>query len=382
LRALGKDPNSPINRDRLEFITLEDGRILSAFHDDPLEILDIVHDIEKMTRKPAPVIGLIDSIEFTITSLLRDNMQFESGEITAVISINSNCTKLFFLNGNELFHISPIIYSGVQHRGSANKIYAKVLYELSNEAITGLDRIVILGDDEKNSYKEFFAAKFPDLAIDDLSSLHFHDLMSEPIVDNVLSRYYLAIALALKSANLNNANYYPTNFVPAKVKEKQSVFSIGWHGYLMLAILFICVLGVSVQNRKVSNELKVSQLSLLDIDSELEQLKNVETFVDSMRLKANSIEKGSALLDSVRLGTTRWLGTLEKFARVYTEIGDMHVIKIRANAKNMDFIVDAKSKENVVKLERMLENSKIVSIERVYVGATPVHRVTLKVEVD
>jgi len=225
-----------------------------------------VHDIEKMTRKPAPVIGLIDSIEFTITSLLRDNMQFESGEITAVISINSNCTKLFFLNGNELFHISPIIYSGVQHRGSANKIYAKVLYELSNEAITGLDRIVILGDDEKNSYKEFFAAKFPDLAIDDLSSLHFHDLMSEPIVDNVLSRYYLAIALALKSANLNNANYYPTNFVPAKVKEKQSVFSIGWHGYLMLAILFICVLGVSVQNRKVSNELKVSQLSLLDID--------------------------------------------------------------------------------------------------------------------
>ncbi len=351
--------------ENLGYIELADKSLFTLLHEDPLVFSSLLLESFALLRNNPPKIGLIDSTEFILAHEIIHNYTLGEQDHTAVILFTSGHTKVFFMRGQHIHSVLPTIYEGSESETVCDTAFAKILFEFDSGKLAVLTRIVLAGDIDRVHAEKFFKDKWPAAAVSRLEIVRavFDEKLES--LQGRTSTFALPIALALKALDDHPKPPYQHNFLPRRIKEKQSVYRIAWHGILLLCILFAAVMFLTVQSIKSMQKINGYRDEQTYLRQRLQQLANVADEVDSLRAEISKMEVGTAIIDSLNKRSIRWAPLIEAFSQAHAEAGPFSFIKLASqDGGRLNVDMELLHEEQVVRLERLIQKSMVTDVNK------------------
>jgi len=152
--------------DAVDAIKTDEGNLLCIVREDGLSLINALENIKGFIGNRLPVIPAIDSADVSMMNLVRQSYQLEPHEVTVVIYVGVEFTRLIFMRGSHFYQFAPIIGEGYDSPNLQNTVYSRLLLEQDNLAIPQISRIVLAGQCRRIGFKEFLTQQLPDQEID------------------------------------------------------------------------------------------------------------------------------------------------------------------------------------------------------------------------
>jgi hypothetical protein len=362
-QAFSGEPYAEAKAEHIGFLRLPDYSLFGLFHDDPMVFCSLLLESFSLLRDRPPTIALIDSTEFALAHEIIQQHKLGEQEQTSVIFFSQSYTKIFFMRGNYLQVVLPTIYEGAESESVCETAFAKILFEFDSGKLSALDNIILVGEVERVRGEKFFKDKWPSAKISRLEIVRAQLAEKLEVMHGRTSPYAVPIALALKSLADKPKPPYVHNFLPRRIRDKQSIYRIAWHGILLLVILFCSVVALTVQS--VQSMQRARQLQQRDayLSTRMTDLNLIAEEVDSLRAKIQVMETGTALIDSLNKVSTRWSPIIASFSTAYEAVGPFSFIKLEAtNGTGCTVETELAQERQVALLERMIPQCTVTSV--------------------
>ncbi len=349
--------------ENVKYLKQENGSLLSVVHDDPLVLAALFSEACTLTRTSPVRLTLIDTVEFVLAHEICKNYEFDKDSHTAVMVFAEGFTKIFFMAGNEIISVLPTIHEGADSETVCDTAFSKILFELDSGNISSLNNIILVGENARLDSDVYFKKRLPELNVIRFDAGRAANGPNMEQYESQMESYGIAIALALKILDDKKTTPYNQNFLPARIKDKTSIYKVSWHGLLLLVFLFLSAFFITTKSIGNNSYIKKAVATSAFLDGELKDLTLVAHQVDSLRNEIRELKKSTALIDSMTKETIRWTSTIEAFSNAYQEIGPFSITKI-VTPQSDHMVVDLKMKDRaqVAKLERYINSSFISSI--------------------
>ena len=140
----------------------------------------------------------MDSNEVSLANLARNSYNFyETNEITVIVQLETEFSRIIFMKGDDLLTVSPIITEGLSPEIN-EIIYSKIIYELDNLNISEINNLLLSGKASTSTAKSFFEKEFPKVRVGFIVSQPLAENLSTQFSREDLSDYAIPIALAWK----------------------------------------------------------------------------------------------------------------------------------------------------------------------------------------
>jgi Tfp pilus assembly protein PilN len=110
-----------------------------------------------------------------------------------------------------------------------------------------------------------------------------------------------------------NPRIYDVNLLPSSVREGQRVFKLAWHGYVLLALLFLSTLFFTWQVRVKSDEISKQRDLLERKQTQVAENQTLTTSIQSLQEELGRYHTSLALYDTLVPGSDRW-------SKVFTQL--------------------------------------------------------------
>ncbi|HTR81453.1 MAG TPA: hypothetical protein VMM58_07460, partial [Bacteroidota bacterium] len=100
------------NADAVAYIPATEGQILSVIREDGLSLIDILENVKDFIGKRIPRIPFIETSDISLMNLVRANFDITSEEISVIIYVGNEFSRLIFMKGKDFLHFAPVISEG------------------------------------------------------------------------------------------------------------------------------------------------------------------------------------------------------------------------------------------------------------------------------
>lgn len=366
-RAIWQDlfvePPTEAKLENIGFIKNGDGHYLALVHDDPLVLATLLFEAMKLMRSKPPQVALIDSVEFSLAHALNVHTALPQDDHSAVILFAMSFTKIIFFHGGMIEEVLPTIHEGADSDHICETVFSKLLFEIDSGRIPALNHLILSGEVERPQALRFFKGKMNNMQV---SCFDFSSLPLGPRAEALSNRtcpYTVAIALAEKALDDKFKTPFRHNFLPRRIRDRQSVYRMAWHSIVMLCILFIGVLMLTFNLISGQQDITRTRRAGIKLDQQLHQLALVAHEVDSLRVEIAKLEEGTALIDSLNRHTTRWGPIVQKLSRAHDLAGPFSVVHLLTTDGGIMLAeAELSSRSQVARLERMMQPSRVVNV--------------------
>ena len=300
---------SPKGSDYYSSTIRDDGSLLLVSIDDDPQVLQLIHKAESLYSGKVTINEVLPD-ESLIIGLFRSNYEVDPQSITALIQYSEESCRVIFLKGSDLLIISPIIPEGSSSRKFLNTVFSKILFQLDTGEVPNLDRIILCNNHLGDTALEFFEDRFPDIEVSDFifNNEIFDTNGFEP---GVVASFTSAISLAWADAGFKKESYPDVSFLPSYVKDRQKIFKLQWHGFLLVALI-IAVFPITnyfyIGNSSTIDGLRDNVSSR---KAEIRVLENTVQEYNRISSELEAIQTRLILLDELSEGTLRWSVNLD-----------------------------------------------------------------------
>lgn len=299
--------------DAVDAIKTDEGNLLCVVREDGLTLINSLENIKGFIGNRLPMIPAIDSADISLMNVVRVNYNLQPHEVTVIIYVGVEFTRLIFMRGGHFYQFAPILGEGYDSPNLQNTVYSRLLLEQDNLAIPQISRIILAGECRRIAFKDFLAQQLPDHDIDyllapaiDTSALSMEEQES-------ISEYAVAIGAALKVLDPTNPLVYNINLLPSSVREGQRVFKLAWHGYLLLLLLFASTFLFTWQIARKSREIRDLKDVLTLKEAQRAENMTLATSIQALEEQLTKYQSSMALYDSLTPGA-------ERFSKVLTQL--------------------------------------------------------------
>ena len=350
--------------DNVSVITRKDGSLCNVFcetYQPP--IVDILENLNTYFKGNLQL-TLMDSNDVALINLARISYDFSNpNEITTIIEIETEFSRIIFMKGEDLLMVPPIINEGF-NPDIINIVYRKIIYELDNSNIPDVSNILLAGRASSMTAKSFFEQKFPKARVGFIMSQPLAENLSTQFSREDLSNYAIPISLAWKTVEKKSDNFIPTNLLPTQIIDRQKMLSLNLAGYILLILLGITAFALTWK-------IAVKKLDVADLrrqnNSLQEQIYNSESTVNRVHQIEDEIDKLTqrvVLSDSLSLGSDRLINFLENLNRCVSKIRSLWIEEV-SNTKTGVLIKGMSLKRgDVPRISEELGGTKIKKLTR------------------
>jgi|DeeseametaMP1139_FD_contig_123_3171_length_10856_multi_4_in_0_out_2_4 Tfp pilus assembly protein PilN len=300
---------SPKGADYYSSTIRDDGSLLLVSIDDDPQVLQLIHKAESIYRGKVTINEVLPD-ESLIIGLFRSNYEVDAESITALIQYSEESCRVIFLKGSDLLIISPIIPEGSSSRKFLNTVFSKILFQLDTGEVPNLDRIILCNNHLGDTALEFFEDRFPDIEVSDF-------IFNDEIFDTngfepgVIASFTSAISLAWADAGFKKESYPDISFLPSYVKDRQKIFKLQWHGFILVALI-ISVFPIT-NYFYIGNSTNIDGLrdNVSSRKAEIRVLENTVQEYNRISSELEAIQTRLVLLDELSEGTLRWSVNLD-----------------------------------------------------------------------
>ncbi|NIV97471.1 hypothetical protein GWN42_32930, partial [candidate division KSB1 bacterium] len=308
-------------------------------------IVDAIDEVNQFRAGKMNLV-LMDTNELALVDLVKEIYKFEKNEITAIVYIEEDFSRVIFLRGSHIHHITPIIHKGSMSKDVLEVIYSRIIFAQDQYFIPELNKVLVAGHSSKLKAKYYFRQKFPSAVTGYLNSKKIQSRLKFKDRGLLFSRYAIPIALAWKALQKHVVSS-KTNFLPEYLLERQRMPKLAPHGYLLMFLLAITAF--SFTWLLVAKNLDIREVTRQTnrIKTQLENNKSLAERVKTFDNQIIDIEKRIALVDSFSQGyneTTKFLDLLNQAVRKTGGIWITHLskkndlVQIRGLARRRDRI--------------------------------------------
>jgi len=296
----------PFDRSNVGLTSLADGNSLASFLAQDVPCFKMISGLAKYNGKRVYRLTSVKSAELSLAYYVAKKKKFFPDDYSLIVYIGKEYSKLIFLQGRKLKHIGATLDLGTANLHTYDVYFSKILLEMENGGIPNLDNIVVCGEDDSENLILSFYGTFPEANV---SKLDFDNVDVSALNEDArtkISSFTVPFAAAIEFLDELSKETKGINLLPAYIKEAQKVFQFGWHGYLVLPLLFFAaffittnILNEQIEINKVASEIQFQTILKRQNLSTLMEIENLTA-------RINNFDQTQAILDSAASGTGIW----------------------------------------------------------------------------
>lgn len=320
--------------DGLDTIPTAAGGLLSIVREDGLQLYELLKEIKTFLANRIPNVEIIDSADIALINMIRSSTELQEEEISVVVYVGNDFSRLIFMQGSNYLHFAPIISEGYGSSNIENTIYSRILLEQDNIALTRLDRIILTGESHKINLKESLAPQFSSATVDYLQNPDLDLSLYEGMVGEAVSEYAIPVSTAWRMLQPKRPGFFDVNLVPLSILEEQKAFKLAWHGWILALMIIGSIVFFQTSILTRSAEIKRTQELLTRKQTELADLEALRGKQGALQSDINRYSAAVALYDSVAPGSDRWSRVMHYLANSVEDLNSLWIYKIEREPAN------------------------------------------------
>lgn len=374
----------PLKPDAVNHIEFPDGSVLAIVRDSRITLIDLLDSIKKSIGGRIPKISFVESSELSLVNLVKLNYKFPENAITVIIYVGHEFSRLIFMKGNDLYHISPLISEGVDSYNISNTIYSRLILEQDNLGLPFVNNILLAGEAQSAGVKEVLEQMFPeDVHIDYIKFPNLSPDGADPLLIESLPRVAVALGSAWRTLEIGNKELYAIDLTPFEIREGQKVFKLGILGWLFLILIPFLTFQVTTRIAELNRTLKEAQIELQRKKSELAELQTIQQQVELARQRLAYYKSTFGVLDSMRVNTDIWSEFLHKIATEAKNVGRIWITDINAgDPKNITIRGYSLYRNRIPRFSNAIGNATLMQVQVQEIRGRTVYQFEIKASIE
>ena len=355
---------SEVIEDHYTWKKLKDGNCLIAYSPDSNELTNLVEIVQTHSRKKIAIHEKLPDEAIWI-GLARANNKLGDDEITGLIAIGKNSSRVLFMKGDELVSILPIITEGEESNNVLNTVFSKILFELDKGELPKIDRLLLVKSNGLSEMaKVYFQRQFDNIEVD--------YLIPDP---NVLSYsaktfknpkdfqpYLSAIGAAWAATKTDPKSFSSLSLLPQYLVDKQQLYKIEWHGLIFLILIGMSPLFLNYLYNLKSEELNQLQNEKELMELQIESLKPTAEATEAFISQSNLLQNESTNILDLAEYSTEWSEVMNIVNNGISDIPGLWITSVRNNGNNLAITGFSLSRNSIPRLARLFTDVNILSV--------------------
>lgn len=364
IEELGKErPNANnLSPDAIQLFNLADGRLMAVVRDNDISIFNVYDTIRSNFIRRRPRIYFSETAEISLVNLINAHYKFEENELSAVIHIGTDSSRLLFMQGNDILNISYIIATGLESENIASTIHSRLMLEHDNLQVDKLTRVILAGEAYESGIESLLREKLPEeVEIEYVKFDHFQVFGSDPL----LARFAIAGGAALRALHApKDVPLYEVDLTPTDIKDGQKKLKLGITGWLLLFLVPLITFFMTFKILDQKNEYVQLDTKLKTYKQELHHLQELEKQLNIEQNKLAEYNKSLGVLDSMMVDLNRWSGFLLRLGRLTKKINKMWITDLNPQKQGVVTIRGYSLYRNrIPRLTRALRHADLTRVE-------------------
>lgn len=150
---------SGVTKEQIKLLTTtsETGYV-GVVREQHVPVLDLVMSARPFLGSQMPKITFVESSDIALINLVKNNYTLGEYEISVVVYVGLEYTRLIFMRGGNLLNIAPIISEGADSYSVQNTIYSRILLGQDNLSLPRIDRVILCGECKNFDIKGFLSS--------------------------------------------------------------------------------------------------------------------------------------------------------------------------------------------------------------------------------
>jgi hypothetical protein len=350
---------------------------LNMFYEKHPPTLALLQEIKTFTKGNL-YLGQMQTPELALLNLARASVELEEGKITAIIYLEEDFSRLIFLRGNEVLHVSSLINESATSPEILEVVYRRLIYEQDEAQIPEVNAILITGKGGRVRAKEFFAKHCTGVQVSYLATDQLGSFPANETQRAVFSEFAVAIALAWQLLEPKRAAFIPIDLLPSEIKDQQEVLKLDYSGYALLGLTGLVaffftwqILGLKSDANSIRGQNQRLEEKIRDNQPTVDKVHKLENECD--RLKMNL-----ALADTLGRGYDEFLRFTQKLNTSVLRTGSVWVDEISRQSGGFTISGGAMQRERIPLLAERLEQASLRQVTRAENGKQKIFRFELE----
>lgn len=347
--------------DYYSYTVRDDGALLLTSIDDEAGLLKLVNKTTDLYRGKLFVHDILPD-EIVLLGLIRSNYELDTNTITGVIQFGEDKSRILFLKGDQLWIVSPIITEGVKSTKFLNTIFSKILFQLDTGEVPNLDKIILCNNSLGEEAVEFFEERFQDVETTEFS--FDEELFDQDGYDKAtLAPFTTAIGTAWAASGFKQEEFPEISFLPSYVKDRQKIFKLQWHGFLLLLLIFLSPIVINYFYTNNANQIDRLEADIASLDRQINTLEPVVQEYNRMSAELEQIQTTLALLDTLTKGSLRWSTNLDILNSGIQDVSSVWITNMAAGGEEgTEFQGIAISRNRIPLLADIFERATLTDV--------------------
>lgn len=350
--------------DAVDYFSSADGGVTAVVREDGLGLYRGVEGIKSFIGNRLPLFTLIDSADVALMGLARANYGLAPEEITVIIYVGVEFSRLIFMKGTEFFHFAPVLGEGHDAPNIQNTIYSRLLLEQDSIGIPRLDHVLIAGEAKRINLDEFLKEQLPEIDIQYLQTPYLDVSQLPAETQDQIPEYTIPIATAWKVLQQQHPAFYPINLLPDEVREAQRAFKLAWHGYLLLVTIFLTAFFFTARITDQRVKISSQEAELARKQTQAKANDELRAQITTLNKQLEGFKEALAVYTTIVPGYDRWSKIISKFANNFASISSVWITDMTAREDGLMTLNGfTLYKARVPKIAKIFENSTLRSVE-------------------
>jgi hypothetical protein len=350
--------------DAIDFFPSAEKNLVCVVREDGMTLLRSLEEVKPFLGKHLPRIPLIEISDVALMNLAKANYGFSPDEITTIIYIGVEFTRLIFMKGTEFLHFAPVLGEGYDSSNIQNTVYSRLLLEQDNMGIPRIDKVLLAGESRRINFDEFLREQLSDVEVQYLRTPELDSSGLPADVQEQIPEYAVAIATAWKMLDDDHPAFYPTNVLPESVRESQRTFKLAWHGYVALVLVFLSTLFFTSRYSELQREVGIKQGTLDQLQEKVAENDKLKAAIASLNDQIGRYNVALAVYDSLVPGSDRWNKSLAHLAKGVEDLGAIWITEMRAlGGGSMSIQGYALYRARIPRIAALFDNSTLTKVE-------------------
>lgn len=319
----------PVTKDYYDYELRDDGSLVISSLDVESPTLSLINQTNEKFDKNYFVTDVIPD-EVAAVGLYRTHYEADENKITGLLEIGPDKCRMIFMRNHKILQVSPVINEGTKRKSFLNTIFSKILFQLDTGEVPGLDRLILFNNSVGEKAVTFLKEHFPDLDVQDFI-FHPEKFSCEESHVDLLAGYTTTIGIAAAAAGIGTELYPKHSFLPAYVSDRQKIFKLQWHGFILLFLIGASPVILNYFYQQYNTQITEMRAEYAQLGTMIQEIEPLVEEHEQLTLSLAEIQNKLTLLTELSENNIRWTVTVDEFNRAVEEVGGIWINSFRQN---------------------------------------------------
>ncbi len=371
---------SPKAADFYSYGIRDDGALLISSIEEEPKLLQLLNRTLSLYRGKLTVEEILPD-ETVVLGLVRANYELEDEAISCVIQFSEQTCRVLFMKGPRIWLVSPVITEGTRSKKFLNTVFSKILFQLDTGEVPNLDRLIICNNSLGEEATNFFQDRFPDVEV---GSFNFSDEFLDPgeYTNDTLSSFTTAIGMAWATSSFDKKHLPDISFIPKYVRDRQKIFKLEWHGFLLLLMIMVSFPLLDSVRRTANVEIDALSNDVSLLDTQINSFNSTVRNYNQISSQLTQIQDKLNLLNTLSENSITWSTNLDILNSGADEINSVWFTSITVGDEPNTLQIQGISRyrSSIPLVAEMFSNATLISVSTIQIREAEVFAFSYQVE--